>query len=427
MRPSGSACPVLLLVLAAASCAVGSGESAAQSSWESEVSTQGDVTTVRTISGSVWGGIATLKEELSIGVESGDRGYMFGQVQALAEHYDELFVLDQQMQAVRVYDLQGRHLRDLGKEGQGPGEMKRPESMVIGQDGRIWLRDPPNGRIMILRPDGTEAGVVKIRSGFSTAIPMVMTADGTLYNSQLLDPEALMTEWVTGYVPLSEDESMTGDPITPPDFDLEPATLEARRGGSMSTAVVPFTGTTVWTLSPKGVQAAGVSSDYSFDLLHPGGRVFRVIKSWEPVPVLPEEADYHRKRITANMKNTDPDWTWDGPPIPDRKPAYSTFVPDHAGRIWISRPGAGSRAVAGCVEDPMTANVRVSVANACWQSETIWEIFDDEGRFLGGIEIPEGVQMFPRPFISENHYLAAFMDEYGTPMVKRYRIVRPSG
>ena len=39
--------------------------------WVSETTTEGDVTTVTTISGSVWGAPASLRENLSIGVDAG--------------------------------------------------------------------------------------------------------------------------------------------------------------------------------------------------------------------------------------------------------------------------------------------------------------------------------------------------------------------
>lgn len=110
---------------------------------------------------------------------------MFGGVRGLAEHDGEIFVLNQQVPVVRVYDLSGRHVRDLGKDGQGPGEFRQPESMVIGADGRI----------MILTPEGDEVGTIPIRSGFQTSTPMLITNDGTLYNNQLLDPSVDVRDW----------------------------------------------------------------------------------------------------------------------------------------------------------------------------------------------------------------------------------------
>jgi len=47
--------------------------------------------------GSVWGGTATLVEEASIGVETGEAPYLLGTVSALSAHDDRIFLLDGQV------------------------------------------------------------------------------------------------------------------------------------------------------------------------------------------------------------------------------------------------------------------------------------------------------------------------------------------
>jgi hypothetical protein len=398
------------------------GESSAASEWVSETVTEGDVTVVRTLSGSVWGGGATLLEDLSIGVESGEDPYMLGNVTAVAEHAGEIFVLDQQVPTIRVYDAQGRHLRDLGAEGSGPGELQRPESMVIDDTGRIYVRDPRNGRIMILSTRGEELGVIRITSSFSTSNAMVLTHDGTLYNYELLNQGSDVTDWQMGMVPQYEDEQMEGEPIEPPDFDYEPPTLVARREGSTSVNSLPFAPQSHWTLAPTGAVIGGVSNDYSFDIRYPDGRVTRVQKSWVPVPVQADEAAWIKKNATANMRDTQPDWSWTGPNLPASKPAFSQLLADHDGRIWVRRPGPGYHVQEECNEDPEPGD---PFGDACWSETTTWEVFDAEGRFLGGADLPEGIRMYPRPYIRGDAFLTSFMDEIGTVMVKRYQIVLP--
>jgi len=416
-------CPLLLITFLAAACGGGgAAESSADSEWVSETTTAGNVTTVRTISGSVWGGSATLTEEASIGVESGEDPYMLGSVRAVAEYGDEIFVLDQQVPTIRVYDLSGRHLRDLGTEGSGPGELQRPESMVIGPEGRIYVRDPRNGRIMILSTAGEELGVIRIRSGFSTSNPMVVTHDGTLYNYELLNEGAEVTDWKLGMVPQYEDESMEGEPISAPEFDFEPQQLIARQEGGMSVNSVPFSPTMRWTMSPSGAIIGGVSDDYSFEIHYPDGRITRVEKNWQPVPVQSDEADWFKRSATANMRNTQPDWTWTGADIPTHKPAFSDLRADLSGRIWVQRPGPGYHVEEECNEDPEPGE---PFGTPCWQASTTWEVFDEEGRFLGGAELPEGLQPYVPPFIRDDVFLTAYIDDAGTVMVKRFRIVQP--
>ncbi len=72
--------------------------------WVHETSAEGQVTTVRTLSGSVWGGTARLVEEASIGAvdvtEAADE-YLLGSVNGLAVGEDRIYILDRQVPTVR--------------------------------------------------------------------------------------------------------------------------------------------------------------------------------------------------------------------------------------------------------------------------------------------------------------------------------------
>ena len=71
-------CAGLLVVLVA--CTSPEPEANPDGAWVGTITTEGTVTTVVNESGSVWGGVATLVEEASIGVETGADAYMFGGV-----------------------------------------------------------------------------------------------------------------------------------------------------------------------------------------------------------------------------------------------------------------------------------------------------------------------------------------------------------
>jgi len=118
----------------------------------------GDTTIVRTVSGSVWGDSVTLVEEVAIGVLDGAEEYLFGQVQDLAVDADGgIYVFDGQVPALRYYDPDGKYVRTLGGEGEGPGEYKDAclGIAVRRSDGRVVMRDPRNMRMNVYNPDGS--------------------------------------------------------------------------------------------------------------------------------------------------------------------------------------------------------------------------------------------------------------------------------
>ncbi len=51
--------------------------------------------------------------------------------------------------ATRVleYDPDGGHVATYGREGEGPGELKRPLGVAIGPGDTVWVNDPVNRRV----------------------------------------------------------------------------------------------------------------------------------------------------------------------------------------------------------------------------------------------------------------------------------------
>ena len=130
-------------------CASAGGGSV-EGEWVGERTVVGDVTTVVNISGSVWGGKARLVEEISIGSLDGDDDDLLGRIRSITCDGERIFVLDDTVPVVRVYDLNGQHLTDFGRDGDGPGEFRRPRSMAINPaDGTLFVRDGQNSRINI--------------------------------------------------------------------------------------------------------------------------------------------------------------------------------------------------------------------------------------------------------------------------------------
>lgn len=56
---------------------------------------------------------------------------------------------------VRVFDaVSGEHLMDIGKRGSGPGEFNLPRDLAIGKDGRLYVVDGGNFRVVIFDREG---------------------------------------------------------------------------------------------------------------------------------------------------------------------------------------------------------------------------------------------------------------------------------
>ena len=102
---------------------------------------------------------------------------------------------------VRVLDLaSGKPLFDIGKRGDGPGELNLPRDVAVGADGLVYVVDGGNFRIQVFDTEGKflkTFGAVGRRSG-QFARPKEIAADreGNLYvvdtafgNVQIFNPE----------------------------------------------------------------------------------------------------------------------------------------------------------------------------------------------------------------------------------------------
>ncbi len=395
--------------------------------WEAAYDTIGDTLVVRTLSGSVWGDTATLVPEVSIGMFDGPEEYMFGEVVSYAMAADgTIYVMDRQVPALRVYNADGTYRTTFGREGGGPGEYRRPDGgLNILSDGRVLLRDPANARIQVFSPEGESLDTWRIRGNFNTSSRMVVDTLDRAYQIVLLDPEASVQDWEMGLAQILPDGS-PGDTLKEPDTGFEPPQIEARHededGSSASISGVPLSPREDGVLSPFGYWIHGISTEYALTLLKPQGPL-RIEKVHEPVPVAPGERAEEEAFATRSMRRTDPNWRWNGPPIPDVKPPYARFWAGEDGTVWVRVNQPGVRR-----DDPDYDPTDPDDLPDEWHEPVVFDVFDEDGRYLGAVRAPDGFQArWTAPVFTRDWVLGIVTDEYDVETVVKFRVELPGG
>jgi DNA-binding beta-propeller fold protein YncE len=102
---------------------------------------------------------------------------------------------------VRVFNaVTGEHLMDIGKRGSGPGEFNLPRDLAIGLNGRLYVVDGGNFRVVVFDKDGgylqAFGSVGKQYGQFARPKEVAVDREGNVYvvdaafgNFQIFNPE----------------------------------------------------------------------------------------------------------------------------------------------------------------------------------------------------------------------------------------------
>jgi hypothetical protein len=409
-------------ILLAAACA-GEGGGAA---WEARTDTIGDTISVMTTSGGL---TLELVPDLRIGSLEGGDTEIFGSVSGLTvDEEGGIYVYDVQVPALRKYRADGTHEMTLGRRGSGPGEYQNSDGgLAILADGRIVLRDQGNARFVVWHADGTFDTTWPGRGGFSTSRPLHVDTAGNVYTTSIRTPSAgdratSGSLWITTLV-LYTPAGVPWDTLDVPDYGYETPTIMAQvtTAGGTNTSMnnVPFTPSFQWTLSPHGRFVTGIGDRYAVDLHRPDGKVLRIGRDVEPVPVNAEERADAEERATRGMRMTDPDWRWTGEPIPRTKPAFKTLIAARDGRIWVQRYVPAVR-VPWTAEDERNARDPERPLPRRYREPIVFDVFEPEGRYVGEVRAPEGFSTHPQPVIRGDSVWAVWRDDLGVNHVVRF-------
>ena len=282
----------------------------------------------------------------------------FGRVTSVALGPDEeVFAADGLNREVRVFRLDGTHLRTFGREGEGPGEFQSLNSLAWAGD-RLLSFDPDQGRIGEWSAGGEWLGQRNTQTGV-TGTPEALR----LY--PVGPDEVFRRDLERRYVGLNS-RGETGDTLASlrGPSSGPPAYIECRHERSLALFEVPFAPRFLQHPGPDGVLYSALTSDYRiFVTRNDGAEVLRVIERTLPGESFSNEewraanAEYYEWREARRGASCDPR----EPTRPDAKPFIEGLFVAPDGKLWV--------------EVVRTAGNR-------------WEIFDTEGKLLGSVPAP---------------------------------------
>ena len=73
---------------------------------------------------------------------------------AVDNERNRLYVADTQAQQVKVFDIMGMHLFDIGSRGRGDEDFKFPAAVSVDRAGRVYVLDSLRLRVFVFDPEG---------------------------------------------------------------------------------------------------------------------------------------------------------------------------------------------------------------------------------------------------------------------------------
>lgn len=378
--------------------------------------------------------VATLREELSIGVVEGKPEFMFGEIIDFAVSRDgAILIVDRKGLIIRHYDATGRFLGMIGRRGEGPGEHRAPPGVAFAPDGSILVWDTGTWRVNVFSPTGQYRRLWEIprsttQSASSARGLVVDTAGNVAVRMAKVD---FATSTITRYWVRLRPNGTVLDSLFEPTVEGKTVSLRAERpGGATSSSDLPFSPRPQIAFSPLGHFVTGFPDRLAVELHRPGQPITSIRRPGaRPLSVTAFERDSARDRVTDVMRRADPTWRWGNDEIPRTKPFYDRIFIGADGRIWLpliketlprmgAISGTSGSGGPGRVAPPQRRPDGPPLSEA--KVEALYDVYEPTGVYLGQVKIP------PRHVVgvTRGDYLwAVAFDDDDVPMVKRYRIV----
>jgi len=309
-----------------------------------------------------------LRELWRVGGEDGD--LIFGRIVDVERHDDGcVYVLDNQLCQVVVISPDGRHLRDLSRSGEGPGELRQPMGLVFLPDGVLGVGMGYPGKVVTMTLDGVP---------LATHYPIGEPADGNvgiMINVQYVDGVLVASGGRIVFQGPTDSHTDRFLSVSVGGLDtfervLERATPIDPTGREYDEADDYYIDRS-WALGPEGRIYAPLSRDrYEVSVVDASGELLQVFGREErPRRRTADEKDEVGPLINVSNEEDRSYWT-----IADHDESVSRILYNHDDdTIWVLTPNGTNDQPDGILES--------------------WDVFGTGGEYLRQVPIPLGHEM----------------------------------
>lgn len=316
-------------------------------------------------------------EEWSVGGENDPQGELVNRPFEVRIGTDGLvYILDWGDTCIRIFDAKGKFVRQVGRKGQGPGEIDTPAYLDVTPAGEITILDSRNMRISRFAKDGTF-----LKSFRMDKFSSLVRTDGLgrIYRGEesTAEPSGTSSNYreIIQTLTIVRTDVEGGNPKRFGPF-IGRKFLQKSDGAGVMMLGSQASPTTGWGVDRNGGVYAGYNEKYEVGVYDSEGKIlFRFGRKFEPVK------NPRYKPSTAYAQ-------------PENQPAFNPeFFFDETGNIWLPLFRAGDK-------DPF-----------------LYDIFSPEGIYIRQIVVPFRIYR-----VWKGNAYAVVETEEGFKAVKCYRL-----
>lgn len=356
------------------------------------------------------GGAWRLSAEPSvdIGVASGPSEDRLFQAWDAAQLRDgRIVVVNGGTNELRFYDRTGEHLFTAGREGEGPGEFRDLQAVLLFGADSLLANDFIAQRLSVLTHDGAFVRSFRIESPEGGQLfTQGMFRDGSLLVTN--SPRRIAEGGGSGVVRDSVQYfrySLTGARVnTVGRFPFVEFYRLVLGDDDWTLTSPPFPRAPRTTVSQERFYF-GTSDRWEIGSYSQRGtleRLIRLERGNRPVTAEDRERYKAERRERARREGSRAVMVAErmlaAVPFPETMPAYGNFVVDVEGNVWVEH------------------------YRTPWEEHSHWTIFGPLGRFLGTMEMPDRFAVFQ---IGSDFVLGRWTDELDVEHVQLYSLIKP--
>ena len=343
------------------------------------------------------------KPAVTIGVREGEDHDMLHQVEDATKLSDgRIVIANGGDDELRVFDASGNWLQTWGGRGEGPGEFSGLDHVDTWPGDSIIAWSGPGSSILVFDSDGNFGRSFKLETndedpmGFYV-FPAAVTEAGSIVAGQnpgIFDRVRVEIRDADGRLRSSLGEH----PGT------EHHRVESVSGsGRMITMYEMIFGPTVAQVPWGDLIVHSLTNRYEIKAFAVDGTLARIVRRDHAArpPTAEEVGDYIEQQVSGYPDDiaAEQRGRYESVPVAENMPAFTSVMADRRNHLWVE-------------EYELPGEERPG---------SLWTVFDAQGRVLGFVETPDGLEIFE---IGEDYILGLWRDELEVEYVQVWELER---